>query len=91
MVKRVLSGEDLLATPVQPEGTLAFWKGLFSRPSIADNRQPAPIQEIEPLVMGPISEAEVVAALKSTKEHTAPGRDGRSLADLRALGVQKLL
>ncbi|KAK8374050.1 hypothetical protein O3P69_011306 [Scylla paramamosain] len=91
VVKKVLSGEDLIAAHGLPEGTHAFWRGLFQRPSPEESRDPAPLRNISPSVMGPVEEGELVEVLKATRVGTAPGPDGRKLGDLRGLGNAKLL
>lgn len=89
-MKKVLSGEDLLATPVRPEGTHAFWRELFSRPSHEDVRSPSPVGHVDLAVMAPVTPAEVSAALAATQASTAPGVDGRRCGDLKALAPEKL-
>ncbi|KAK8372178.1 hypothetical protein O3P69_012076, partial [Scylla paramamosain] len=91
VVKKVLSGEDLISAPGLPEGTHAFWRDLFHRPSPEESRDPAPLRNISPSVMGPVEEGELVEVLKATRVGTAPGPDGRRLGDLRGLGNAKLL
>ena len=90
VVKKVLNGEDLLARPTSPEGTYAFWKELFSRPSPVDGRKPTPIQRVDAAVVAPVSEGEIAKAIADTSTSTAPGCDGRRLADLKAAGRVKL-
>ena len=81
-MKKVLQGQDLLATPALPEGSLAFWRELFERPSPGENRSPEPIQGVSPQVMGPTSEKELESVLTATPKSTAPGPDGRRYSDL---------
>ena len=91
--RRVVAGHSWLAKEgPKPEGTSDFWQSLFARPS------PPPIQgdivpvrdSVEGDIWKPISEEDVIAALKATHARTARGLDGRSKADVEALGVVKL-
>lgn len=90
VVKKILEGEDLLAAPVRPEGTHAFWHGLFTRPSPEDRRNPAPMREVVEEAFAAITVEKLKIALESTRRTTAPGHDGRTLSDLKALGPDKL-
>jgi len=90
VVKKVLSGEDLITTPALPEGSTAFWRELFSRPSPEEHRVPTPIQHVGPEVRGPVSEEEMVVMLKATPKGTAPGPDRRCYRDIEGLGTVKL-
>jgi len=90
VLKKVLSGEDLIGTPALPEGSQAFWRGLFSRPSPEDHRSPSPIRRVGSAVMGPATEEELKAVLAATPKGTAPGLDGRCYRDIEELGMTKL-
>lgn len=79
-----------MAAPDRPEGTLALWSRLFSRPSPEDVRSSPPMRNVDPVVMAPVTLEEVTAALAETEDSTAPGYAGRRFGDLKSLGTEKL-
>ena len=61
-----------------------FWRSLFERPSVPDNRCPQPVGPPKWELMAPITAEDVERSLKGMKD-SAPGPDGRKLKDFRAI------
>lgn len=66
-------------------------KGLFSRPSPEDNCIPAVIQEVDPMIMEPVHNEDVAAALKTTSGCKTLKLYGRNFSNSHNLGFGKLL
>lgn len=56
VLKKVHSGEDLINTPVLPESSHTFWRGLLSQPNSEDRRLQDSVRRGSPSEMGAVTE-----------------------------------
>lgn len=83
-----IAGRDPLARPTFPPGTVEFWGGLFSRSSPAlndENREGPSHSGTLVTIMDPISTEDVKWCKAKTSLSTAPGPDGVTPKDFRAV------
>ena len=86
----VLSGSwEVEPSPVPMAEQEPYWRGIFECPSMEDTREPQPKGPIVWSLMAPITISDVTSAIKGMSEG-APGPDGRTLADLKAVRREEL-
>ena len=77
---------------VELEQLEPFWRGLFETESTPDSRQTSVGPEgVKWALAQPITAAEILESIKRTDKNTAPGPDGRKLADLEKMPVATLV
>ena len=83
--REVLSGSwEVEPSPVPMAEREPYWRGIFECPSIEDTREPQPKGPIVWGLMTPITTSDVTSAIKGMSEG-APGPDGRTFGDLKAV------
>lgn len=86
----ILSGEwRTEPNPLTLDEQEPFWREIFQRPSVVDDRQPQPVGPIQWGILSPITTYEVTESLSGMTDG-APGPDGWTLTDVKALPSDEL-